>query len=70
MENYIIRVYRRDIQNSSGVTGLVENVENEERVAFHSLEELCSILSIIPSKTREDLRYDVVPVRVHPQHRG
>jgi len=48
MENYIVRVYRRDIQDTCGVTGIVENVENEEKLVFHSLEELCSILSVKP----------------------
>lgn len=48
MENYVVRVYRRDVQNTHGVVGIVENVENEEKLVFHSLEELCSILSISP----------------------
>lgn len=62
MENYIVRVYRRDRRNTHGVVGLVENVENEEKLVFHSLEELCSILSICPS--RPDVEQQVESVRV------
>jgi hypothetical protein len=62
MENYIVRVYRRDIQNTCGVTGLVENVENEEKLVFHSLEELCSILSINPVKAQDEQHFDAVQV--------
>jgi len=60
MENYIVRVYRRDVQNMREVTGLVENVESEEKVVFHSLEELCSILSINPVKTQDEQHFDTV----------
>ena len=62
MENYIVRVYRRDMQNTHGVVGLVENVEKEEKLVFHNLEELCSILSICPAKPDADRWMD--PVRV------
>lgn len=67
MENYIVRVYRRDIQNTCGVVGLVENVENEEKLVFHSLEELCSILSINPVKSDDEHQRDVV--RMEPRQR-
>ena len=60
MENYIVRVYRRDIQNTCGVIGLVENVENEEKLVFHSLEELCSILSINLLRLQDSNHLDVV----------
>lgn len=68
MENYIVRVYRRDIQNTCGVIGLVENVENEEKLVFHSLEELCSILSINPMKSQDSHQPEVV--RMEPRQRG
>ena len=67
MENYIVRVYRRDIQNTCGVTGLVENVENEEKLVFHSLEELLSILSINPMKSQDNYQPDVM--RIDPRQR-
>lgn len=68
MENYIVRVYRRNIQNTFEVTGLVENVEYEERLVFHSLEELCSILSINPVKSQDEQHSDAV--RVGPRKRS
>ena len=58
MENYIVRVYRRDMQDNHELVGLVENVENEEKLAFHSLEELCSILSVCPVAASVEPRPD------------
>ena len=49
MENYIVRVYRRDDQNPDEVIGMVERVEREDRRPFHSLSELCKILSLCPA---------------------
>ncbi len=46
MENYIVRVYRRDIADPNGIVGLVEIVEREETVAFHSVFELMEILTM------------------------
>ena len=60
MENYIVRVYRRDVKNTFAVTGVVENVEREEKAVFHSLEELCSILSINPVRTQDEQYLDTI----------
>lgn len=49
MENYIVRVYRRGDQNPDEVVGIVERVEKEDRQPFHSLSELCKILSLCPT---------------------
>lgn len=49
MENYIVRVYRRDEQKPDEVVGIVERVEKEDRQPFHSLSELCKILSLCPA---------------------
>lgn len=49
MENYIVRVYRRDDQNPDKVIGTVERVEKEDRQPFHSLSELSKILSLCPA---------------------
>jgi len=46
MENYIVRIYRRDEQNPDDVIGMVERVELDDRHPFHSLSELCKILSL------------------------
>lgn len=42
MESYVLRIYRRD--GEGRLTGLVERVETQERLAFHSARELWSIL--------------------------
>lgn len=44
MENYIVRIYRRDINDRSKVTGLVESVERDTRHTFHHLNSLRSFL--------------------------
>jgi len=44
MENYIVRIYRRDIKDRSKVTGLVESVERDTRDTFQHLNSLRSIL--------------------------
>jgi hypothetical protein len=44
MENYIIRIYRRDTNTPGNVTGLLESVERVTRSPFHSLNELYAIL--------------------------
>jgi hypothetical protein len=46
VENYIVRIYRRDIADPNGIVGLVEMVEREETVAFHSIFELLEILTM------------------------
>ena len=44
MENYIVRIYRRDEKDRIKVTGVVESVERETRHTFHTLNSLRSIL--------------------------
>jgi hypothetical protein len=41
-ERYVLRVYRHD---GGGMTGLIEQVETQERRPFHSAEELWRFLS-------------------------
>ncbi len=45
MENYILRIYRRDQYHPDRVVGIVEDVENGESLSFRSLTELIQILS-------------------------
>ncbi len=47
MENYIIRIYRRDQNNPDKLAGLLESVEGETRHPFHSLRGLCALLAPI-----------------------
>jgi hypothetical protein len=44
MENYIVRIYRRDEKDRSKVTGVVESVERDTRQTFHTLNSLRSVL--------------------------
>ena len=45
MDSYIVRIYRRQTQNSHELVGVVENVEWEETAAFKSVDELWEILA-------------------------
>jgi hypothetical protein len=58
MENYIIRIYRRDENNPDRLTGLLESVEGETRHPFHSLNGLCALLS--PLKDMEEMEQPAV----------
>ena len=45
MENYIIRLYRRDAANPKNLVGLIETVGLEKTRPFHTVSELVAILS-------------------------
>ncbi len=49
MENYIVRIYRRDCSDPEKVTGMLESVEKETRQPFHSIDALRSLLSAAPA---------------------
>jgi hypothetical protein len=53
MENFIVRIYRRDECEPDGVTGLVETVETGEIQPFSTLSELATFLAG-PSKVMEE----------------
>lgn len=44
MKNYIIRVYRQDMEDINQVVGLVEDVEEEIQDPFSSMGEMIRIL--------------------------
>jgi len=46
MESYIVRIYRREEQGSSPVSGLVEKVGASGQEVFGTKEELWNILSV------------------------
>ncbi len=48
MENYVVRVYRRNADDPDGVVGLIEQVEKAQTRSFRTLTELISILSVDP----------------------
>lgn len=45
MENYIVRIYRRDQDDPERVTGMLESVETQTRRPFNTLRALHSLLS-------------------------
>ncbi|HYU68934.1 MAG TPA: hypothetical protein VEL09_06340 [Burkholderiales bacterium] len=44
MDNYIVRIYRRDRRHPEQLVGMVENVEQESQQGFHTARELLEIL--------------------------
>ncbi|MBI5407064.1 MAG: hypothetical protein HZA18_05150 [Nitrospirae bacterium] len=50
VDNYIVRVYRREEDDMRKVAGIVEEVRTEEKRAFHNLDELWTILRSPRSK--------------------
>ncbi len=44
MDNYIVRIYRRDPRHPERLVGVVENVERESQQRFHTVHELLAIL--------------------------
>lgn len=56
MDNYIIRIYRRDEEDLRKVAGIVEQVGTEEKRSFHNLDELWAILGYPRSKVSRKRR--------------
>lgn len=48
MENYIVRIYRRDASDPNKVAGVFESVEQETENTFTSLKSLFSLLAAKP----------------------
>jgi hypothetical protein len=44
MEQYIVRIYRRDEINPERVTGILEKVGTTEKVPFHHTQDLMALL--------------------------
>jgi hypothetical protein len=44
MDNYIVRIYRRDPRHPEQLVGMVESVEQESQQRFHTAHELLAIL--------------------------
>jgi len=57
MENYIIRIYRRDHHDPERMTGILESVERKTRYPFHTLKDLCALL--VPATNLEQQAEDV-----------
>jgi len=53
MENYIVRIYRRDKYRPNSLVGLVQTVETGKIRSFRTLSELTTILAETPVITGE-----------------
>lgn len=56
MENYIVRVYRRDAADPNKLVGVCESVEQETRDVFNTLGSLMSLISparVVPDRNGE-----------------
>lgn len=49
MENYIVRIYRRDAADPNKVAGIFESVEQQTEKSFTSLNSLLSLLAKAPA---------------------
>jgi len=45
MDSYIVRIYQRDQEDPNRIAGLVELVENQQRLPFTSLIQLNEIIA-------------------------
>ena len=45
VENYILRIYRRDEHHPDRVVGIVEDAENGETTSFRNLSQLIEVLA-------------------------
>ncbi len=65
--SYVVRIYRHTIQRDErpeSIAGLVENVHDNERCAFHSMAELWNILRVSDAHQRvHKSQVDKVPNR-------
>jgi hypothetical protein len=54
MDTFIIRIYRRDPDDPTKISGLLESVGTNEEKVFNCLEELCeTLVSNVPSGRRK-----------------
>ena len=54
MDSYIIRIYRRDSDDTDRITGVVEWSETEERRSFQDSNDLLRILCVQDGKLQAD----------------
>jgi len=54
MENYIVRIYRRDNTDPDRVNGVLESVEQETRQSFTSLNALSNMLADRPEALKAE----------------
>jgi hypothetical protein len=63
MENYIVRIYRRDATDPHKVAGVFESVEQESQNTFTHLSSLVSLLATAPSEDESADDESLIAVR-------
>lgn len=63
MENFIVRIYRRESDDPNRITGVVEKPDSSERKRFSNIEDLVSILVPHAINTKTKRRKQVVEQR-------
>jgi len=63
MENFIVRIYRRDSDEPNRITGVVETPDSSESKRFSSLEDLMTILVPDANNTKNKRRKQIVEQR-------
>ncbi|MFC1844376.1 PilZ domain-containing protein [Thermodesulfobacteriota bacterium] len=58
MENYIVRIYRRENTNPDSITGIVEKPDSGENISFRNNEEFFNIF--VPSEASTDENHSQV----------
>jgi 5'-deoxynucleotidase YfbR-like HD superfamily hydrolase len=56
LDSYVVRIYRRNLEDPRQVVGLVEIVSSEEKKAFRTFDELREILQAGEYKRDEGKR--------------
>jgi hypothetical protein len=63
MENFIVRIYRRQTDDPDCVTGVVEKPGHNESMRFSSIEELIELIAPQKSRTGDSERKQVIEQR-------
>lgn len=45
MDSYLIRIYRREKDNSEGIVGIIEEIGAEKKQSFGNLSEMTTIIT-------------------------
>ncbi|MDX1775860.1 MAG: PilZ domain-containing protein [Desulfobulbales bacterium] len=65
MENFIVRIYRREIDDPDQITGVVEKPDSSESKRFSSVDDLIAILVPHAGRPKTRLRKQMVEQRKH-----
>ena len=63
MDNYVLRIYRRDLDNPEATVGMLHEVATEVKRPFHGLAELYEMLCLPGTICRRKKRKKVAQCR-------